>query len=274
MQTFSEYLTDQYPQYNFLLSQFSEQLGEQPQWQHFTKTNLIKLRKGMQEKVCANSARTYIAVLTAIFGQVSDEGVLPCKDYKSVLNVRKEASTAVFLTEPELERLKKVQPRNDTERYVLFLFIIQAYTGCRVSDAMSIMPSNIQDNRLTYVSEKTKIEANVPVKPIVAEMIERLQTLKPVSNMTYSTTIKKLCLRAKITEEVKIFKGGKNISAPKWNFVSSHTARRSFATNLYLRGLDLYSISKFMGHSETAMTEGYICCGIRDINDNIKTFFE
>ena len=274
MQTFSEYLTEQYPQYKFLLVLIGEQLGEFPEWRHFTKTNLIKLRKGLQEKVCSNSARTYTAVLKAIFSQVSDEGVIPCKDYESVLNIRKEASTAVYLNERELERLMKVKPRNEVERYVLYMFIIQAYVGCRVSDAMKITESNISNKRLSYVSEKTKVEAVVPVKPIVVDMIRQLHTLKPVSEVTYCKVIKVLCMRAGITEQVTIFKGGKDISKPKYMLVATHTARRSFATNLYERGLDLYAIKQFMGHSQTSMTERYICSGIRDIDDRIKSFFE
>lgn len=274
MQTFPEYLKSNYPQYDFLLQKVASIIGEQPDWQHFTKTNLIQIRKGLLAEHSANSTRTYLAVLKAIFGQVSEEGVLSCNDYESVLIVRKEASTAVYLTEQELERLMRVKTKSDAERYVLCVYGIQSYTGCRVSDAEKLSQSNIQGSRLSYVSIKTKTEATVPLKPIVAELIEQLQTLKPVSNVTYCNIIKILCCRAGINEEVRVFKGGKDVTEPKCLLVSTHTARRSFATNLYLRKPDLYLISKYMGHSTSTMTEKYICCGIRELNDNFKTYFE
>ena len=273
MQTFTEYLTENYPQYHFLLQKLSNILGEQPEWHHFTKTNLIKIRKGLQQELSANSVRTYMSVLKAIFNQVSDEDVVPCQDYNSTLNVKKEASTAVYLTEKETERLLKVRYKNATEEYVLCLYGIQSFTGCRVSDAHKLGLSNMQGDRISYVSEKSKTEASIPLSPKVREMVERLERLEPVTEATYRSKIKELCNRAGITQEVKIFKGGKDIVAPKYKLVSTHAARRSFATNLYLRGLDLYSISKLMGHASTNMTEKYICCGLRDIDKSIMSFF-
>ena len=53
----------------------------------------------------------------------------------------------------------------------------------------------------------------------------------------------------------------------------THTARRSFATNLYLSGCDLYTIGRMMGHSSADMTRRYICSGIRDMDEGMRRFF-
>ncbi|UVV52623.1 hypothetical protein NXY15_24270 [Bacteroides thetaiotaomicron] len=58
-----------------------------------------------------------------------------------------------------------------------------------------------------------------------------------VSDPTFNNNIRNICRKAGITEAVKVFKAGKEVEGEKWEFVSSHTARRSFATNLYLRGV-------------------------------------
>lgn len=86
--------------------------------------------------------------------------------------------------------------------------------------------------RLVYVSQKTHIMPSAPL----SHMVERL------------------------LDENELDLTKKEVS---WKFISSHTARRSFATNLYLRGGDLYMISKLMGHSSVTMTEGYIVYGQR-----------
>ena len=68
---------------------------------------------------------------------------------------------------------------------------------------------------------------------------------------------------------------GKDImEGEKWEFVSSHTARRSFATNLYLRGADLYSISQMMGHASVEMTQNYLCCGLREQSAQVMEYFK
>ena len=69
------------------------------------------------------------------------------------------------------------------------------------------------------------------------------------------------------------FRGGREIKSQKWEQVSTHTARRSFATNLYLSGCDLYTIGRMMGHSSADMTRRYICSGIRDMDEGMRRFF-
>ena len=49
---------------------------------------------------------------------------------------------------------------------------------------------------------------------------------------------------------VKKLEDGKKVSvkAPKFELISSHTARRSFATNAYLQNVPTISIMKITGH--------------------------
>ena len=274
MQTFSEYLTDQYPQYRFLLPMIETFIGKQPEWIDLTKSNLFKIKKGFLETLSANTVRTYVSILKSTFNRASEDVKIPCKDYETILNVRKEASTSVYLSEEELERLIRVAMKSKPERYVRTMFAIQAYTGSRLSDAKNLTEINIHGDRISYVSLKTKIETTVPLKPIVRDLIEQKKTLKPVTTAAFDRIIKRLCFRANIRQEEKIFRGGRDISLPKYLLVSSHTARRSFATNLHLKDGNILAISKYMGHSTINMTEKYVCCGMEDPDEKIKTFFK
>lgn len=95
-----------------------------------------------------------------------------------------------------------------------------------------------------------------------------------VTDPTFNNNIRNICRKAGITEAVKVFKAGKEVEGEKWEFVSSHTARRSFATNLYLRGADLYSISQMMGHASVEMTQNYLCCGLREQSAQVMEYFK
>jgi len=274
MQTFTDYFKEQYPKYEYLLPIISHSIGRVPEWQDLTKTNLIKVRKSLVEMYAPNTAKTYVAIIKSTLNQVKEEVNIPCRNFSEVLQVRKVASTAVWTTEQEVEQLSKVRTRTNAEQYTLTMYLIQAYTGARVSDATKFTTTNITNDRLSYVSEKTGIAVTIPVKPKVRELIERIPLLTPISNVTYCKVIKELCARAGISAKTTVFKGGKDVTEAKFNLISTHTARRSFATNLYLRGLDLYAISKYMGHASTAMTENYLCCGVREVDDKVKSFFE
>ena len=113
---------------------------------------------------------------------------------------------------------------------------------------------------ISYVSLKTKTHATVPLKPIVKELLTNLPK-EEVTDPTFNNNIRNICRKAGITEAVK-------------EFVSSHTARRSFATNLYLRGADLYSISQMMGHASVEMTQNYLCCGLREQSAQVMEYFK
>ncbi|MCQ2161594.1 MAG: tyrosine-type recombinase/integrase [Bacteroidales bacterium] len=47
---------------------------------------------------------------------------------------------------------------------------------------------------------------------------------------------------------------------PKWRFISSHSMRRSFVTNLTVAGVPLADTAKMAGHrSNTTITQRYNC---------------
>ena len=72
---------------------------------------------------------------------------------------------------------------------------------------------------------------------------------------------------------MKIFKAGKTLDGEKWQYIGSHSARRTFASLLYLRGVDLYTISKMLGHTSVKTTEGYICADIKTDSKELMEYF-
>ena len=63
------------------------------------------------------------------------------------------------------------------------------------------------------------------------------------------------------------------ITKEKWELVSSHTARRSFATNLYLSGVALEDIALMMGHGKNIETTKRYICGERQITTRVMAYF-
>lgn len=248
--------------------------GEDIALSECSKPQLNKLRKYIQGKVCQNSARVYMANIKAVLNIYADE--LPSSDL-SLLNVRAEATVSVYLSTDELERLEKYAGRlKGRERMYALYFLCSAWCGARVSDIQRIGPDSIERGRLVYVCEKTGARAEVPVKKGLDTWLAELETLRQANQFcgrTYNRTIKEVCKRAGICSEVRGFRGGREIKSQKWEQVSTHTARRSFATNLYLSGCDLYTIGRMMGHSSADMTRRYICSGIRDMDEGMKRFF-
>jgi integrase len=228
-------------------------------WKDLTKSNLNDFRDDLLESVASSSARTYLAVLKVILGRYEEEVNIPCKSYREVLKAKKEKCVKTFLTQEELHLLEETPAQGDIELMVKCQFLIGAYTGMRISDIKNITLENIEGKSLRYVSQKTSIESVIPCSQKVRDLIAYAAAInKPVSLMGYNKAIRRLCKRAGICETVKVFKGGKVKAGEKWQFISSHSARISFATNLAQCNVPILSISKLCGHSSVVTTQGYI----------------
>ncbi len=227
-------------------------------WSDLTKSKLFGFRDGLIDSVAASSARTYLAVLKGVLARYEDEEDI-CKEYRDILRAKNEKPVKTYLTTDELRRLEGVTVRNDTERQVLYQFLIGAYTGMRISDVRQVSGENVEGDTLGYVSQKTGIHAVVPCGERVKGYIHWvLDNEVLISLAGYNGAIRRLCKRAGINERVKVHKAGRDLAGEKWEFVSSHTARISFCTNLAGLGVPLLDISRMAGHTSTGMTERYV----------------
>lgn len=269
--TLKEAMAAKYPKHDNILRMFEAANLCEATWENLTKVRLQRFIDYMNERLSPNSVNQYATKLKAVLNLYSDEVILP-RGFAKVLTPKKCASTAVYLTEEELQKLIDYTPRNQREEYVRDLFVICAFAGMRHSDALNLSESNFVGDNLQYVSQKTKIHAVVPLKPIVREYILNRPQIE-IDDSTYNRIIRRICQKCGITDMVKVFKAGEVKEGEKWEYIASHTARRTFSTLLYLRGVDLYTISKMMGHSSPDMTSKYVCCGIRELPQEAKEYF-
>ncbi len=262
-----------YPKYEIILRLFEEANNCPVTWRNLSKVRLQMFVDYMSQRLAPNSVRQYCAKLKAVLNLYNEEVNLP-RDYEKILSVRMVKSTNVWITDEELARIILYIPTNANELLVRNQFLIGCFCGARHSDFTNFDSTNIVNGMLVYVSQKTKIQAIVPLKPIVAELLTSTEN-REVTEPTFNDNLRKICRNCGINEQVKIFKAGKDVVGEKWEFVSSHTARRSFATNLYLRGLDIYTISRFLGHKSVEMTaQNYICCAVKDLPEAVMNYFE
>lgn len=243
-------------------------------WDDLTRANLNDFRDLVAERVAQSTARTYFAVFKAILKRYEDDADF-CKDYANILKAKNEKPVKTFLTMKELERLERVEVKNPNEQYVLDEFLIGAYTGMRISDAREISDENMTNGYISYVSIKTGVHAVVPMKKGMAERIKRVQANDCELHLaTYNNILRRLCKRAGITERVKVFKGGEHLKGEKWEYISSHSGRISFASNLANLGVPLIDISRMLGHQNIQTTMRYIVNTKPEIDPKALRFFQ
>jgi integrase len=162
---------------------------------------------------------------------------------------------AVYLTDKELLHLFNFDLSNNKRlEQVKDLFIFGCYVGLRFSDYSNVRPENIitveKERFLKINTLKTGEQVVIPCSPIVLKIFEKYSSNpnslpKSLSNQKFNDYVKEVCKLAGLTEK------GRLLTDPDkelWECVSSHTARRSFATNLFLEGFPPIEIMKITGH--------------------------
>ena len=199
-----------------------------------------------------------ITALKAFLNWAIIEKDIVCPNYiknKKGFHSLSEETDSIYLNEKELDLLFQLDLSKD-ERLdrTRDLFLIGCWTGLRFSDFTRIRPENIQNDILTIVQQKTRGRVVIPLHPVVKSILDKYNGNLPkcVSNQKFNAALKDLGKYAGLNDRVTktITKGGHEITTSyyKWQLISSHTGRRSFATNLYLGGVPSVSIMKITGH--------------------------
>lgn len=147
-------------------------------------------------------------------------------------------------------------------------FLIGAVCAMRISDYNRIQKANIKNGTVTIMPVKgsslRKPEPVImPMHRIMREILESGFDLSSyIVPQNFNEQIKVVCRMAEINEPVTLYmtKGGKlqSFTHPKWELVSSHTARRSGATNMHLSGMPDYLIMACTGHTTTKQLYTYV----------------
>ena len=241
-------------------------------WKDLTTLNLGRIRDNICDKMAGNSACTYLGILKAFLARYKDEDIVPCKDPGRELKARRVPSQHIALTEDEVRMIDAYTPISAVERDVKILFMRGCLTGARSSDCKKFSMDNVVGDTFTYVSQKTKTEVSMPLHSMLVKYLQ-VQPYKPHNRAVCNTVIQRICMRLGFDEEVTLFVGGRLQKGPKWKFCTAHTARRTLASNLALRGVPVSTIRSILGHSTEIVTSRYIVVDTRNPGDAAMAFF-
>lgn len=279
MKTLQEALLSKYPHNGKIAEKWVIATGTPFAWESLTKPNFATFCDFLCGDMARSSARQYCAKLKAVIELYADTVTLP-RDWRKCLSVKNDESQHVYLTEAEIKRIIAYSPDTLTEATVQQQFILGCLTGARHSDYSRFTHANVTaTGNLAYVSKKTHVKVELPLSPVALEILFGDSHpfagahLRTVADTTFNDTIRRICNLCDIDQTIQLYTRGQFWTGKKYEAVSSHTSRRSFCTNLYLRCRDLLLVSKLAGHTDTAMTERYICCGMESLSENAMKYF-
>lgn len=180
-------------------------------------------------------------------------------DSAKEFKVLSSESDNVYLNISEIELIKNLDlSKEKSLELTRYLFLIGCHLAQRFSDYSSLRSQNIvahSDGTTTIelIQQKTSGKVIIPAHPEVLELLKKYDNQSPkVTQQQFNRQIKQVAKLAGITELVNDSQTTagikKKIARPKYELITSHTARRSGATNMYLAGIPPIAIMKITGH--------------------------
>lgn len=221
-----------------------------------------------------------------------------CTDFKD-FKVEAEVADAFYLSIEELLKIYRLKidaelvmtmredaRRQNVEATVRALnavkdrFLIGAFCCMRVSDFSRISEYNVEGRTIKLMPRKGSTLRKpkpvvIPMHWVVAEILQSGCDLsEPVADVLINRHIKTICRLAGINERVVYYRTEgrelKQYVAEKWEVITSHTARRSGATNMYLAGMPLDLIMFCGGWTQRQQCEKYIKASVSDVVDRLE----
>lgn len=186
--------------------------------------------------------------------------------YELELPKEKRDKKIVTLNEENLLKIKKKEVPNQLQAAKDWL-LISCYTGQRISDFMKFDTSMIKTiehkSYLSFTQQKTGKNILLPLHPEVRTIIKRNNFNFPpkIATQIYNQQIKEVARIAGINSPVSYNKRLQHRAfiktIPKWEAISSHIGRRSFASNFYGK-IPTPLLMEATGHSTEEMFQRYI----------------
>ncbi|MCW0483509.1 site-specific integrase [Gaoshiqia sediminis] len=172
----------------------------------------------------------------------------------------------ISLNWEELQQLITFEFANNKLAKARDFFCFGCLTGLRYVDLVQLTKDNINDGMIRITTQKTNKEVIIPVFPGLQTIIDRYpehyKLLPKFSNQKINEYIKKCCELAgiKALTEYKTFV--KNVTVkefrPKHELIGTHTARKTFISLAYERGLDIEMIKAITGITREKTLKRYL----------------
>lgn len=202
----------------------------------------------LNDEVTPNAARTYLSKLNAMFREALKDGLLLRNPMERVDLPKKDETHREYLTIDEVRAMASSECSIEVAKRA---FLFGCLTGLRYSDIKALKWGDVrqqgQFTRLVYRQQKTSKQEYLDISPqAVQYMGERGEAASSVFDLPD-------WLSHKIGDIVREW--AKNAGIAK--HITFHSSRHTFAVMMLDLGVDIYTVSKMLGHKDIKTTQIY-----------------
>ncbi|AMJ41717.1 tyrosine-type recombinase/integrase [Anaerotignum propionicum] len=217
-----------------------------------------------------NYINSILSTYKTMFRYFYKEGYIDNIPTEEVGSIRKEKVIIRTFTKEDIRKMLEyyngrtfLDVRNKT---IIAMFFD---TGIRLSELIDLKEEDIKDDYILIKCGKGSKDRVVPKSPFLAKYIFKYQVIREERFMDRNLIEKEFFLSKncrKLSREMveRIVKdAGEYANVSKDIRVSPHTCRHTFAHMQLMNGLDIYSLSRLLGHENVSITQIYLN-GIKD----------
>lgn len=226
-----------------------------------------------EKKIGANYFAKIIATLKTFLHWALDKGHTTNQAFKKFSAPEKETEI-IYLTTDELKKIYRHPFKSNRLAHVRDTYCFCCFTGLRISDIRDLQSSHIQGNQVVKMLVKTREVSAIPLSKYAQEILDRYRNtiwepLPMISHTKFNKYIKECCEKAGIDTPTTIvrFSGGVRTSEtrPKHELITSHTARKTFATVSLMLGMTEIVARNLLSHKKEKSFSRYV-----KIADSVK----
>ncbi|MEI8202435.1 MAG: tyrosine-type recombinase/integrase [Bacteroidota bacterium] len=219
-----------------------------------------------KRKIAHNYFAKVVSVLKSFLKWAKEHKVVVTDEFKSFSFAEKEKEV-IFLTLEELMSLYEFDFKSSRLNNARDLYCFGCFTGLRVSDIIGLKNEHIKDGNIHKTIKKSKKPGIIPLNQFALEILERHSNLfdRPlpkISAQRLNDFIKECCMIAGIDEPTTIIKfyGGRaeEKTQPKYELITTHTARKTFLTNSIILGMNYMAAKDMSGHKKEKNFNKYV----------------
>jgi integrase len=195
--------------------------------------------------------------------------------------IPEEEADAIYLTFDEIQKIYETDLTDFKylEQYRNF-FVLACLTGLRFSDFSTLRFEDLHLDMLYKKQEKSDHWVVIPLREEAIKLFTEQfrKELPKLTNPEFNRHIKTIGKLAGLNQWITFSykKGNKNIEVrkQKYEWITSHTARRSFCTNEFLAGIPVKLIMKISGHKNEKDFYKYIRVTPEEAAQKIKELWK
>lgn len=232
-----------YRKYELVRNMFYKYITPDSECTAITPAIIKEIQVDLYAKYDASTAAGYLTKLKSYIKYGIDNNRIKINPFQGI-KIVKGKHCIVYLTENELQAIYGTKIDNQSLSDIRDAFILQASTGLSYIDIYNLRKEDIQitEDGTHYISKnrcKTGTTFTSVIMPMGVEVLKKHDyQLRIITNQKYNLFLKSIQTMCGITTNL-----------------TTHVARRTYATMLLNKGVRLETVSKCMGHRNTKITQ-------------------